>query len=291
MATPTWESGLHEIAPGVFAYVHGEARWDKCNSGFIVGDEGVMVIDAMMVGSMVKPYLEAIRKVTTKPVRYVVNTHHHVDHSFGNQFYDAAEVVSHTRCRQALVERGVDVAAYQKQWPQYSEDWPKVNLMPATITYENKMVVHLGNRVVELLYPGAAHTYGDTLIYLPQDKVLFTGDVAFHYLIPLARDGHVSSWIKVARGLINRLDAATVMPGHGPVGDKTAIVKTLDYLQLLKRTCQLHFQQGAGIDEAERAMHVDEYDDWGEHWRIPINVERMYKELRGELPRPPRVKV
>ncbi len=283
MAKPKWDSGLQEIAKGVFAYVHDEARWDKCNSGFIVGEDGVMVIDAMMVESMVRPYLEVIRKVTSKPVRYVVNTHHHVDHSFGNQFYDNPEIISHSRCREAMLN--VDIAAYQKQRPEYSEDWPKIQLTPATVTYEGKMVVHLGDRIVELLHPGAAHTYGDTLIFLPEERVLFTGDVAFHYLIPMARDGHVSNWIRVARRLINHMDAKTIMPGHGPVGDKTAIIKTLNYLQLLRRTCRSYFRQGAGEEDAEVAMHVDEYEDWAEPWRVKINVERMYKELRGELPR------
>ena len=95
MAIPSWKSGLQEIAPNVFAYIHGGVGWDICNSGFIVGDDGVMVIDAMMVASMVRTYMQEIRRVTDKPIRYVVNTHHHVDHAFGNQFYLPAEIVSH----------------------------------------------------------------------------------------------------------------------------------------------------------------------------------------------------
>ncbi len=103
MPIPSWKSGLQEIAPNVFAYIHSHVSWDICNSGFIVSDDGVMVIDAMMVGSMVRPYLEAIRKVTDQPIRYVINTHHHADHSFGNQFYLPTEVVSHRGCREALM--------------------------------------------------------------------------------------------------------------------------------------------------------------------------------------------
>ena len=151
-----------------------------------------MVIDAMMVASMVRPYMEEIRHVTDKPIRYVVNTHHHVDHSFGNQFYLPTEVVSHRGCREALIDRGADVEMLSQRWPQYREDWVKTRLTPASITYDDKMVVHLGDRVIELLHPGPAHTYGDTLVYLPQEKVLFTGDVAFHYLTPLAADGHLT---------------------------------------------------------------------------------------------------
>ena len=154
MPIPSWKSGLQEIAANVFAYIHSGVGWDICNSGFIVGDDGVMVIDAMMVASMVDPYLEEIRRVTDKPIRYVINTHHHVDHSFGNQFYLPAEVVSHQGCREAMLTRGADVNMLNERWPQYREDWAKTRLTPATVTYQDKMVIHLGDRVIELLHPG-----------------------------------------------------------------------------------------------------------------------------------------
>ncbi len=288
MSIPSWKSGLQEIAPDVFAYIHSGVGWDICNSGFIVSDDGVMVIDAMMVASMVRPYLEEIRKVTDQPIRYVVNTHHHVDHSFGNQFYLPTEVVSHRACREAMIGRGADVEMLSQRWPQYREDWAQTQLTPASITYEDKMIVHLGDRVIELLHPGPAHTYGDTLVYLPQEKVLFTGDVAFHYLTPLARDGHLSNWIRVANGILKHLDVTVLMPGHGPVSGKEVVSKTLSYLRLVKRASKLHFERGASVEEASRAIRLGEYADWVEPERVMLNVQRLYQEFRGELPRPSR---
>ena len=285
MAIPSWKSGLQEIAPNVFAYIHGQVGAHICNSGFIVGEDGVMVIDAMMVASMVRPYMEEIRRVTDKPIKYVVNTHHHVDHSLGNQFYLPTEVVSHRECREALIARGVDVEMLSQRWPQYKEDWVKTRLTPASITYEDKMIVHLGDRVIELLHPGPAHTYGDTLVYLPEEKVLFTGDVAFHYLTPLARDGHLSNWIRVANGILKHLDVTTFMPGHGPVSGKEVVSKTLSYLRLVKRTSRLHFARGASVEETSRAIRLGEYAEWVEPERVMINVQRLYQEFRGELPK------
>ncbi len=145
MSIPSWKSGLQEIAPDVFAYIHSGVGWDICNSGFIVSDDGVMVIDAMMVASMVRPYLEEIRKVTDQPIRYVVNTHHHADHSLGNQFYLPAEVISHRACREAFLTRFADMDMLTQRWPEYREDWVKTRLTPASITYEDKMIVHLGD--------------------------------------------------------------------------------------------------------------------------------------------------
>ena len=285
MPIPSWKSGLQEVAPNVFAYIHSGVGWDICNSGFIVGDDGVLVIDSMMVASMVRPYLEEIRKVTDKPIRYVVNTHHHVDHSFGNQFYLPAEVVSHRGCREALITSGADVDMLSQRYPQYSEDWKVARLTPASVTYEDKMVVHLGDRVVELLHPGPAHTYGDTLVYLPQEKVLFTGDVAFHYLTPLARDGHVSNWIKIANGILKDLDATTLIPGHGPVSGKEVVSATLKYLRLIKRTSRAHFERGARVEEATSAVALGEYADWVEPERVLVNVQRLYQEFQGGLPK------
>ena len=216
----------------------------------------------------------------------MVNTHHHVDHSFGNQYYLPAEIVSHRGSREALITRGADVDMLTQRWPQYKEDWVKARLTPASITYEKKMTVHLGDRVIELLHPGPAHTYGDTMVHLPLEKVLFIGDVAFHYLTPLAADGHPSNWIRVANGIIKYMDVTTIMPGHGPVSGKEVVSKTLRYLRMIKRASRLHFQRGASVEEASRAMRLGEYADWEEPERIMRNVQRLYQEFRGELPRP-----
>ena len=286
MPIPSWKSGLQEIAPNVFAHIHSGVGWDICNSGFIVGDDGVLVIDAMMVASQVRPYLEEIRKVTDKPIRYLVNTHHHVDHSFGNQFYLPTEVVSHRGCRESMITAGADVESLSQRYPQYRDDWVQSRLTPASITYEDKMIVHLGDRVIELLHPGPAHTYGDTLVYLPREKVLFTGDVAFQYLTPLARDGHVSNWIKVTNGILKDVNATTLVMGHGPVSGKEAVSWTLKYLRLVKRVSKSHFDQGASVEDASRAVRLGEFTDWVDPERVMVNVQRLYQEFRGELPTP-----
>ena len=96
-----------------------------------------------------------------------------MDHSFGNQFYLPTEVFSHHGCRDAMLTRGADVNMLSERWSQYREDWVRTRLTPARITCQDKMIVHLGDRVIELTHPGPAHTCGDTLVFLPQEKVLF----------------------------------------------------------------------------------------------------------------------
>ena len=112
------------------------------------------------------------------------------------------------------------------------------------------MTVHLGNRSVELIHPGPAHTFGDTLVYLPEEKIIFTGDVAFQYLVPLAADGHVSNWIKVTKHLRNDMDIETMVTGHGPVAKKEAIGWTHRYFKALKKHCKEYFRLGKSPDDA-----------------------------------------
>lgn len=286
MPVPPWKTELTEVAPNVFAYIQGGGGLGISNAGFIVGDEAVMVIDALMVPSMTRPFLEALRKVTNKPVRHLVNTHHHLDHTFGNQFFNATEIIAHRRCREEMLNTGVNLDVLRQRWPQYADEWTQIDLTPPTVTYEDKVVIHYGDRPIELLYTGPAHTYGDTTVYLPQERVLFAGDVAFHYVTPLAFQGHVSGWIRVAQRIIEHLEVAVLVPGHGPLGGKQELSEMVNYLRLLRRAARRYFRQGATAEEAAREIRLGRYAQWAEPGRILANVQRLYQEFRGELERP-----
>ena len=156
MAKYNYKTGLQEIGDGVFAYIREGIGWDICNSGLIVGEEECLVVDAMMVESMVTAFMEDVRRVTDKPVRYVVDTHHHADHAFGNQFYRPdANVVGHEGCRESLLRRGADPEVLTDRWPQYEEDWRQLELTPPNVTYADTMTVHLGRQECRAYTPGA----------------------------------------------------------------------------------------------------------------------------------------
>ena len=285
MPIPSWKTDLVEVAPGVFAYIQGGGGLGISNAGFIVGDEGVMVIDALMVPSMTRPFVEALRKVTDKPIRHLVNTHHHLDHTFGNQFFVPTEIIGHRRCREEMLSTGVNLENLRQRWPQYAAEWEEIKLTPPTTTFEEKMTVHYGDRAIELLYTGPAHTYGDTLVYLPQARVLFAGDVAFYYVTPLAFQGHVSGWIRVVDRITGRLDVVTIVPGHGPVGGKRELSEMAGYLRLLRRAARHYFRQGVSAEDAAREIRLGDYADWVDPDRILPNVRRLYQEFSGELGR------
>ncbi|MDZ4278072.1 MAG: MBL fold metallo-hydrolase, partial [Dehalococcoidia bacterium] len=140
----------------------------------------------------------------------------------------------------------------------------------------------LGGRAVRLLHFGTAHTIGDALVLLPDERLLFAGDVAFHYVTPLAFEGHVGGWLKVCDE-IAALDVDTIVPGHGPVGGKAELREMRGYLDSVRRQARAAFDAGRSQEEAARGIDLGDYASWAEPERLPLNVGRLYQEFRGEI--------
>src|SRR3989442_1436044 len=190
-----------------------------------------------MVRSMTRRFLAAMKKVTTKPVTRLVNRHHHMDHVGGNFLLRAAEIVSHPYCRAEIVRTGLPVEFLQQRIPRFAAEFPKLKLAVPEVTFEDRLVFHQAGRVVELRHLGPAHTFGDALVYLPKDKLLFAGDLAFYYVTPLAFQGHVGNWIKVADRLL-KMDVETIVPGHGPIRGNKALREMPAYFAPMPRESQ-----------------------------------------------------
>jgi len=253
------------------------------NAGLVVGGDEALAVDSLMVPRMTRAFRRAIRRVTQARVRYLVNTHFHVDHVGGNQFFQEATIISHVNCRRELLEFGLPIDLLSQLMPRYAQGFRQIHLVPASITYEDKMILYVGDKEVHLLYLGRAHTQGDTLVYLPKEKVLFAGDVAFFYVTPGPYHCHVSGWIRVA-DLAQQLDVEAIVPGHGPVGDKKLLREMREYLAIVRREARKMFREGLPPEEAAQRLRVGGYyAQWAEPSRLPILVQRLYMELRGEI--------
>jgi cyclase len=278
-----WPTGLIEVAPNVFGYVQGGGVTGVSNGGLILGDDAAIAIDALFVPSMTKRYLRAIRKATKKPVSHLINTHHHIDHTGGNQLFPRSEIVAHVNAREEMIRFGMPVDRLQAFIPEFAEEYPELRLVLPDTVYAGQMTLYQGDRAIELLYMGPAHTPGDTLIYLPREKVLFAGDVAFHYVVPGPFDCHVSGWIRVADRIAN-LDVETIVPGHGPIGTKAELREMRDYLALVRREARKSHQAGEPPNEAARKLNVGGYyTQWANPERLPLIVQRLYMEFEGEM--------
>lgn len=286
-----WKSGLIEIGPKIFAYVQAsgiDPNGDTgiSNSGLIVGTESAIAVDALMVPSMTRRLVAAYRKATRKPVARLINTHHHLDHTGGNRFFRRATIIATEKCRAALAPGFPPVPILQRFMPRFAREFPLLRLALPTLTFQDRLVIHDGDREVQLWHPGqTAHTVGDAVAYLPREKILFAGDIAFHYVTPLGFQGHVGHWIQAADRLLE-FDAEVIVPGHGPIGTKRELRYMRDYLALVRREARKRFAAGMPAEAAARDIRLGAYASWSDAERIYPNVLRCYQEFRNEMDAP-----
>ncbi len=284
----TWKNGMIEIGPKVFAYVqssgidpHGDTG--VANAGLIVGHEGATAVDALMVPSMTRRLVAAIKKTTRKPIGTLINTHHHLDHTGGNKFFRGAAIIATEKCREALAPGFPPLPMLQRFMPRFAREFPQLKVVLPTLTIQDRMVIHDGNRQIHLWHPGAtAHTVGDAVVFLPKERVLFAGDIAFHYVTPLAFQGHIGNWIKTADRLLT-YEADVIVPGHGPIGAKKDLTYMRDYLALVRREAKKRFDAGMPEEAAAQEIKLGVYASWSDAERVLPNVMRCYQEFRNEL--------
>ena len=295
MTTPrapkTWKNGMIEIGSKVFAYIQAsgvDPQGDTgiSNSGLVVGKDGAVVVDALMVPSMTKKLVAAIKKVTKKPVARLINTLHHLDHTGGNSYFKKATIISTEKARAELASGFPPLPILQRFMPRFAEEFPKLKVVLPTVTFQDRMVMYDGDRRLELWHPGTpAHTAGDSVVYLPKEKILFAGDLAFHYVTPLAFQGHVGHCITALDRLLE-FDADVIVPGHGAIGTKKEVTFVRDYLRLVRRESRTRFDAGMSAEDAARDIKIGAFASWSDAERILPNVMRCYQEFRNEMDTP-----
>ncbi|HEU5321133.1 MAG TPA: MBL fold metallo-hydrolase, partial [Methylomirabilota bacterium] len=212
----------------------------------------------------------------------LVNTHHHLDHTGGNRFFRGATIIASEKCREELAPGFPPVPLLQRFMPRFAAEFSLLKVRLPTVTFRDHLVIHDGDREIQLWHPGtAAHTTGDATVFLPRERVLFAGDLAFHYVTPLAFQGHVGRWIRAANRLLT-FDADVIVPGHGAVGTKKELRYMRDYLVLVRREARKRFEAGMPAEDAARDIKLGLYASWSDAERILPNVMRCYQEFRNE---------
>ncbi len=280
MVASTWRTGLIELADGVFAYVQEGGGLCVSNAGLIVGPEGCIVIDALFAPSMTRAFRDEIRRVTDKPTRLLINTHHHLDHTLGNALFPEAAILSHANARREQQRVGLGVLdLLRPRIPELVAETDAVQPRLPDFTFEGELTLSFGDRSVRLLHIGPAHTIGDALVVLPNERLLFAGDVAFHYVTPLAFEGHIGGWLHVC-DRIDSMEIDAIVPGHGPVGGKPELREMRGYLSSVRDQARATFDAGQPEQEATAGIDLGQYASWGEPERLALNVARLYQEFR-----------
>ncbi|MQA85782.1 MAG: MBL fold metallo-hydrolase [Streptosporangiales bacterium] len=273
---------LHEVASGVFAYVQPDGSWMLNNTGFLLaGEAGHLLVDTTSTEARNRALLSRIREVAgDDPPRALVNTHHHGDHTYGNWLLPArTPIFGHVHCREDVLEAGL-VAAQVFTGPDYGHQ----EVRPPDTTFDSRMTLYLGERRVDLIHVGPAHTRSDVLVWLPEERVVFCGDLVFNGGQPFLLEGSVASFPRALRAMRD-LDAKVLVPGHGPVcsGDDVARVldDMADYVAFVERLGRDGHAAGRTPLEAARAAELGRFASWQEGERLVGNLYRAYHELAG----------
>jgi len=278
---PTWETGMVELAPGVCAYMQ-PGGWCRSNGGLITGDDFAVLVDTQFTVDLNRDYVAAVRQTTDRPVRYIVNTHHHGDHCFGNHDFPGAQTIAHRRCREEILKRGQPNPAWiAKKFPLF--DFTGVRYVLPEITFSEQLTLHQGTRPVELHYFGPAHSVADIAVYLPEEEIVFCGDFLFLYNAPLGLESSFENWIRVLEQLA-ALKARYYVPGHGPVCGAEGLYALRGYLELIYQEAETRYRAGMSAYEAALEIDLGKYRGWHCWERIIANVERLYREFAGEEP-------
>jgi cyclase len=280
LTTVTYKTGVIEIAPQVYAFIQESGA---TNSGFIVGEEGVLVIDSLMTPSLATRLLSAIRSVTKAPIRYLVDTHYHGDHVFGNQYFVPAPIIGHINSRRELIEKfDANMQRYRNTRPELIPELEQIRMTLPDLTFEDRMNIRLGDREIQLIYLGRAHTAGDILLHLPQDGILYAGDIAFHKVLPAFPDGHITKWLE-AMEQTARIDVQTIVPGHGPVGGKAEFEEAKELMAHLHSEVRRGFDQGLTEEETARNVNLGKFGNFLGQDRVGLVTHMAYLAYRGEL--------
>ncbi|WP_043667128.1 MBL fold metallo-hydrolase [Streptomyces xylophagus] len=267
---------LEEVADGIFAHLQPDGGWCLNNAGLIVSGGRSALVDTAATEARARALREAVLGVTPIPPRTVINTHSHGDHTFGNFLFPEAVVVGSERTRTEMDTVGLHLTGL---WPEVC--WGGVEVVLPEVTFRERLTLHIGGTTAELLCLGPAHTAADTVVWLPAQRVLFTGDLVMSGVTPFCPMGSVAGSVE-AIAVLRSLGARTVVTGHGPVGGTEVLDSAEGYLRLVQRLAREG--AAAGLTPLETAQEADlgPYGEWIDAERLVPNLHRAYAEERGQ---------
>lgn len=293
-------------------------KWNV-NVTFLVTGEGVLVVDSGNNTTEGRWILEKIKEKTGKPVKYVVLTHYHSDHALGLlAFPKEITVIAHSNCAQntsqfsekrfkQLLEKGLpgqirelrqkiaalkkennpDVKEKERELQKLSrqlEDYKKGKLVYPSITFDKKLTLRMGKEKIEIIYPGAAHTNGNALVYIPGRKVIIMGDMLFHGSLPYidrAAGSDTRNWIAWMERL-SQWDIEKVIPGHGEPTGKNIFAQQKRYLSDLRHSIKEAIDKGLSQEEMNKSIKMTDYKHWKFYFFLPGNIDAVYHELKNK---------
>jgi len=291
-----YSRGLHELGNDMYAYLQPDGTWGWSNAGLIRDGDRCLLIDTLFDLKLTGEMLETMRRAVPAAahIDMVVNTHANGDHCFGNELVADARIIASRRTAEEILEgtKPGQLAMLLKQAPTMGQvgayfrhcferfDFENITLTPPRETFEGELTLEVGDTLVHLIEVGPAHTRGDTLVHIPGERVVFTGDILFIGGHPIMWAGPTRNWLS-ALDRILAMDVETIVPGHGPITDKHGVVQLKSYFEYIYDETRTRFEAGMPATEAAQDIPLDRYATWTDGERIAVNVATIYRELSG----------
>ena len=281
LVSHTVHADLVKLSDNVYAYAGSSdaspAHSFAANAGIIIGRDAVLVVDTLISAKEGQRFLADIRKITNKPIKYVVNTHTHLDHAFGNcVFADlGATVISHSSDHALLAKVGAGTLANAGNYGLKSEDMTGTRIVLPSLYFSDRLTIDMGGETVELIRVAPSHTEGSLVVYLPKQKLLFSGDILFTDFHPFLADGDFTGWQKTLDGLL-AMDVERIVPGHGPLSGKKDLREMKEYLALFDSTARALAANGMEADAIAGELVKRLPKRALAEWMVGYNVKSRY---------------
>jgi glyoxylase-like metal-dependent hydrolase (beta-lactamase superfamily II) len=294
-----WEytKGLKDIGNGLYAWLQPDGGWGWSNAGLITDGDQSLLVDTLFDMTLTADMLRAMQDATglgPQEIGVIVNTHANGDHTHGNGCCPKAEIIASEASAKEMEEVNAELLAQMLEMaPQMGEtgayfaeifgmfDFAGVKERAPTKTFSGELQMKVGDKDVSLIEVGPAHTAGDVLVHVPEDKTVFTGDILFIYGTPLMWAGPVANWIGACDRICD-MDVDVIVPGHGPITDKAGVRRVAEYLGYVDTEARKRFDAGLSVAEAVQDIALGDYANWGDAERIAVNVDTLYREYRGD---------
>jgi cyclase len=275
---------LTRIAENVYAYVDtinsSKNSSFGANAGIIIGKDGIVVVDTLISAKEAKRFIRDIRSISRKPIRYVVNTHYHLDHVFGNSEFVklGAVVISQENAKKAMEKSASETLRHIGEYGLTPNDMKGTTPAYPVLSYGDRMTLNIGEQI-ELIHARHSHTDGDTLVYLPGKKVLFTGDILFTDYHPFLAEGNIEEWAKELDD-IKSMDVEKIIPGHGPLSGKKDLEDMKVYILMFDQKAKELASQSDDVKKIATAIQSALPQRHEGAWLIGPNIQMKYLKKR-----------
>ena len=286
--------GLHDVGDRCYAWIQPDGGWGWSNAGLVVDGDQSLLVDTLFDLKLTHAMLSGMRDAepaATRTFDTLVNTHANPDHCNGNELVAEAEIIaSRAAAGEMAAQSPAQHAALMRQAPEMGEtgrflleafsafDFEGIKQTLPTVTFEGEYRTRVGDKAIVLKQFGPCHTTGDILVYVPDERLIFTGDILFIESHPILWAGPVANWIAACDHILE-LSLDMVVPGHGPLTDKHGVRAVRDYLVYVREEAKTRFDAGLSVYDAAMDISLEDFDSWGDAERIVVNVATLYREF------------